>query len=253
MHAIPAQADGTQCQRVIVSGDPSYQPFSWYDGKTMRGAALEVVTKALQRIQLPYEVRYVGPFARLLLETKSGGVDIIVELKDLPERRAFLDYSNTAMFLNPIAIFTRKDEQIPYHDWNDLRGLHGGITNANKFGGGFDEFLVDNLTVEVANDIKGNFDKLARRHIDYFITSYYPGMNYLMESGRLADFKTLRPYVTESANYVAWSKTSPCADRMRELDNALSNMESEGEIRKIVDAHLDTWRTGGQATKNAIK
>ncbi len=210
----------------------------------MRGAALEIVTRALSKIGLPYETRYVGPFARLMLEAQHGTVDIIVEMKNIPERQQQFEFSHTAIFLNPIAIFTRIDEQIPYREWNDLRGLHGGITNANRFGADFDNFIAQNLTIETANDIKGNFDKLARRHIDYFVSAYYPGMNFLIQQGRQREFKVLQPYATESANFVGWSKASACLLRIDEFDHTLSEMEASGEIAEIVNRYLDAWRKG---------
>jgi polar amino acid transport system substrate-binding protein len=241
-----AQAGGT-CERVVISGDPNYAPFSWYEGNSMRGAALEIVTHALIKIGLPYETRYVGPFARVMQDAQHGLVDIIVEMKNIPERQQAFEFSHTAIFLNPIAIFTRADEEIPYHEWNDLRGLRGGITNANRFGSDFDSFIAQNLTIETANDIKGNFDKLGHRHIDYFITAYYPGMNYLMQQKRQGEFKVLRPYAIESANFVGWSKASSCLPRLAELDQTLSEMEAGGEIEEIVNRYLDAWRKGNPA------
>jgi len=240
--AMPFARAGGGCQHVVVSGDPSYAPFSWYDGKAMRGAALEIVTRALTKIDLPYEARYVGPFARLMQDAEHGLVDVIVEMKDIPERQTQFDFSHTAIFLNPIAIFTRADAEIAYHDWGDLRELRGGVTNANRFGGDLDAFIAQNLTVETANDIKSNFDKLARRHIDYFITAYYPGMNYLIQQKRQGEFKALQPYATETANFVGWSKASPCLSRLEELDHILSAMEASGEIAEIVDRYLSSWR-----------
>jgi polar amino acid transport system substrate-binding protein len=244
---------GSGCTRVIVSGDPNYSPFSWYDGKAMRGAAQEIVARALDKIGLPHETRYAGPFARMMLEAEHGAVDIVAELKDIPERQSLFAFSHTAMFLNPIAVFTRTDAKIQYDQWGDLRSLRGGITNANRFGGGFDEFMAENLTVELANDIKGNFDKLAHRHIDYFVTAYYPGMNYLVQAKRQAEFKALQPYVTESANYVGWSKASGCLSRLPELDQALSSMEASGEIAKIINHYLDEWRADTLANKSNAK
>jgi len=235
-------ADVRQCQRVVVSGDPDYRPFSWYDGKTMQGASIEITSKVLDRIKLPYEVRYVGPFARVLLSAKFGDVDIIAELKNKPEREQYLTFSSTAIFTNPIAVFTLKGKEFPYRVWHDLAGKRGGITNGNQFGGGFDEYLAADLNVETATDIKVNFDKLAHNRIDYFVTAYYPGMTYLIEERRLDEFSALQPYVTESANYVGWSKASPCLDRLHDFEAALSDMTRSGETARIVKSYLELWK-----------
>ena len=69
------------CQKVVVTADPEYPPYAWYDGETLRGASVDVVLAVLQAIKLPYELRYVGPFVRVLQNARVGDVDIVTELK----------------------------------------------------------------------------------------------------------------------------------------------------------------------------
>src|SRR6185437_956209 len=161
------------CAKVIVSGDPNYPPFSWYDGHVMRGVAIDIAQRAFEHAGIPFEVRYVGPFNRVLQSARNGTVDLVAELKDTPERREYLAYSSVAIFSNPVAVFVRGDSKLAYREWKDLAGLHGGITLGNKFGGGFDEYLAQSLSVESANSIASNFAKLQLGRIDYFVNSYY--------------------------------------------------------------------------------
>jgi polar amino acid transport system substrate-binding protein len=55
-----------QCARVIVSADPAYPPVQWYDGETLPGASIEIAKRVINESQIPYEVRYGGPFPRLI-------------------------------------------------------------------------------------------------------------------------------------------------------------------------------------------
>ncbi len=234
----PCMAAEGACERVVLAGDPEYPPFSWYDGHAMRGAAIEIVQKALERAGIPYEVRYVGPFNRVLLSAKNGSVDVVAELKDRPERREYLVFSKTAIYSNPVAVFVRSDRKIVYREWKDLVGLHGGVTLGNKFGGGFDDYLERSLAVESANGIATNFTKLELGRIDYFVNSYYPALSYLESEHKITQFKALHPFVTESSNFVGWSKSSPCLARLEEFDHALAAMLKSGEIKRILESNL---------------
>ena len=236
--ACAAAATESACPRVVISGDPDYPPFSWYDGHTMRGSAIEIAQKGFEHAGISYEVRYVGPFNRVLQSAKNGTVDVIAELKDRPERHDYLAYSKVAIFSNPVAVFVRGDSKIAFHGWKDLAGLHGGITLGNKFGGGFDEFLAQSLTVESANGIANNFTKLELGRIDYFVNSYYPALNYLESERKTEQFKTLRPFVTESSNFAGWARSSPCLARLDEFDRILTGMVKSGEVRRIHDSNL---------------
>lgn len=243
-------ASAAACKRVILTGDPDYPPFSWYENNVFRGSAMEIAERALHRIKVPYEIRYVGPFQKVLEAAKEGKVDLIAELKNTPERRAYLTYSDVPIFANPVAIFTRADRKIPYESWDDLVGLKGGITVDNKFGGGLDEFVTNRLTVETNSRIGLNFSKLASGQIDYFINSYYPALSYLVRERKESEFRLLQPFATTSDNFVGWSKASPCIGKLTEFDAALSAMVRSGEVRRILDDNLDRLRQGrmrGQA------
>ena len=236
--AFAAQAGERACAKVVLSGDPDYPPFSWYDGHAMHGSAIEIAQRAFEHAGILYEVRYVGPFNRVLQSAKNGSIDVIAELKDTPERRDYLAFSRVAIFNNPVAVFVRNDSKLAFHEWKDLAGLHGGITLGNKFGGGFDEFLAQSLTVESANGIANNFAKLDLGRIDYFVNSYYPALNTLETEHKAGQFKALHPFVTESSNFVGWAKGSPCLARLGEFDRILSGMVKSGEVKHILESNL---------------
>jgi polar amino acid transport system substrate-binding protein len=237
-----AAADASSCKRVILTGDPDYPPYSWYENNALKGSAIEIVGLALKRIQLPYEIHYAGAFPKVLSAASEGQVDLIAELKNTPERREYLAFSDVSLFANPVAVFTRADQKLTYGRWEDLIGLRGGVTVHNKFGGGLDEFIDNRLTVESASRIGDNFTKLAKGRIDYFINSYYPALSYLIREGRETDFKVLQPFAVASDNFVGWSKASPCIGKLSEFDTALAAMVRSGEVRRILETNLDRLR-----------
>ena len=239
---VALQSAFADCKRLVVSADPEYPPFAWYDGKTLRGTSIDVTTSILRSLKIPYEVHYMGPFLRVLKRAENGDVDIIAELKNTPERRVYLDYTETPIFSNEVSVFVRKNNPIKYKTWSDLAKYRGGITIGNKFGGGFDEFLTDHLKIEEAPHIRNNFEKLASGRIDYFINSYYPAIVYLITDNLEKDFVALQPPITSNNNFVGWSKKSSCLSYMAAFDKALTKMIHNGETSKILELNMDAIR-----------
>jgi len=240
--ASPAGA-ADACHKVVVSADPEFPPFAWYDGKTLRGASVDVVLTVLRGMKLPYELRYSGPFLRLLHSAEIGQVDIIAELKRTPDREVFLAYAETPIFQNPTSVFVRAGEGIKaFSGRESLRGLVGGVTRGTRFGGGLDEFMAAHLKVEEGPGIRENFNKLEAKRFDYFISPHYPAMTYLVTSGQEQQFEVLRPFVAEANVYVGWSRKSPCLSRLKEFDAMLRRYLAVTKVTTMVNASFDDWR-----------
>jgi len=237
--AVPA----AECRKVIVSADPEFPPFAWYDGQTLRGASVDVVLTVLRAINLPYELRYAGPFLRLLHNAELGEVDIITELKRTPDREVYLAYAETPIFANPTSVFVRAGEPIRgFVGRESLRGLKGGVTRGTRFGGDLDEYLAAQLNVEVGPGIRENFSKLEARRFDYFVSPHYPAMTYLVTSGLENRFEVLKPYVAEANAYVGWSRKSPCLDRLQVFDAALERYLAGINASLIINSSFADWR-----------
>jgi len=240
--AASAQA-ADACRKVVVSADPEFPPLAWYDGKTLRGASVDVVLTVLRGMKLPYELRYAGPFLRLLHSAEIGQVDIITELKRTPEREAYLAYAETPIFQNPTSVFVRAGEGIKgFSGRESLRGLAGGVTRGTRFGGGLDEYVAEHLKVEEGPGIKENFSKLEAHRFDYFISPHYPAMTYLVTSGQESQFEVLKPFVAEANVYVGWSRKSPCLDRLKEFDAMLRRYMGGIKPATMVNSSFDDWR-----------
>jgi polar amino acid transport system substrate-binding protein len=238
-----AAAPAAECRKVVVSADPEFPPFAWYDGQTLRGASVDVVLTVLQAIKLPYELRYAGPFLRLLHSAETGEVDIITELKRNSEREVYLAYAETPIFSNPTSVFVRAGEPIRgFTGRESLHGLRGGATRGTRFGGGLDEYLETQLNVEIGPGIRENFSKLEARRVDYFVSPHYPAMTYLVTSGLENHFEVLKPYVAEANAYVGWSRLSPCLGRLKDFDAALRRYLVNVNANQLLNTSFADWR-----------
>lgn len=235
---LAALSQDKKCSKIVISADSDYAPLHWYNGKQLTGASIEIATTALNALGIAYEVRYVGPFHRVLKDAQKGEIDMISSLKETPERLEYLAFTNVALFSNPIAVFVAKNRNFSYTGWSDLIGKKGGITLGNQFGNGFDEFLKKNLQVESEQKAYMNFKKLELGRIDYLITGYYSGLAYLAESGQSDTFSALKPYVADSDNFIAMTKSSPCVKHLKSLNLQLESMRREGKLKLILDKYI---------------
>lgn len=239
-----------QCQRLVVTADPSYPPLHWYDGDTLQGASIEIARRVLDDLRIPYEVRYVGPFPRIVAMARHGEVDLIATLKKTPEREEFLLYPKTPALPNPVAVFMAREAQFAYNEWSDLVGRRGGITRGNQFGGGLDEYIREQLTVEEANSPENNFGKLALGRIDYFVTGYYTGMAYLLKRGDEARFVARTPYLVDTPNYLALTRNGKCADKLEKIEARLAALKKSGVLDELVRKSFQRWKSNPTLVEN---
>lgn len=231
-----------QCTHVVLAADPDYPPLHWYDGKDMQGASISIAKRVLEDLKIPYEVRYLGPFPRVLAAAGYGDIDMLVTLKKTPEREAFLLFPKTPALSNPVAVFTARDHPFPFKSRADLVGLTGGITRDNVFGDGFDEYMKQFLRVEIANSPENNFSKLGSGRIDYFITGYYAGMAYLLKRGDEERFVAMSPFLVDTPNYVALTRKGHCAGLLDAIDMRLSQLKKSGVLDELIRQAFALWK-----------
>jgi polar amino acid transport system substrate-binding protein len=75
-----------QCARLVLAADPDYPPLHWYDGTNMQGASIAIAKRVLDDLKIPFEVRYLGPFPRVMAAAERGDIDMVATLKKTPER-----------------------------------------------------------------------------------------------------------------------------------------------------------------------
>ncbi|WDZ95061.1 transporter substrate-binding domain-containing protein [Herbaspirillum sp. WKF16] len=251
--AVITPARAAECTKLVVSADSDYAPLHWYDGKQLTGASIEIARRALTALEIPFEIRYVGPFHRVLKEAESGDVAMVASLKKTPERLQYLAYTSVPLFSNPIAVFVARERRFAYAGWQDLVGKRGAVTQGNQFGGGFDEFLREHLTVQSAQKVYMNFTKLDSGSIDYLVTGYYNGQVYLSQTNQSDRFVALRPYVSETDNFIALSKASPCVKYLPRINAQLELMQSRGELRAVLERQAAEMKINAHVATAAPK
>lgn len=230
-----------ECKKVRISADPDYPPLHWYDGHNFHGTSITVATRVLKKMGVPYEVQYVGPFARVLLLGEKGQIDMITTLKITPERQQWLSFTEQPTFANPIAAFTLIPKMFPYMEWANLKGKRGGVTRGNRFGEPFDTYAQQYLELEEGNSLDQNFKKLEWERIDYFITGYYAGMAYVRANRLEKKIAVLDPFILSKDNYIAFVKSSPCAALLPRFNREMVKWLRQHQVKELLEASGKEW------------
>ncbi|KQW42470.1 MULTISPECIES: ABC transporter substrate-binding protein [unclassified Roseateles] len=236
-----------ECRHVVFSANPDYPPFSWSDRGKLYGASIELTERILRELAVPAEVRYLGPWNRVLRAAKSGQIDLVTALKFTAERDAYLLFTSARFSANPVAVFARAEAPFDYHGWDDLVGRVGLISRGDRFGEGFDEFLQGKLTVQTSNNVEDGFANLARKRGDYFVTGYYAGRAYLAGKGLETRVVALTPMVNQGSVHHGFSRASPCKELVGQMAEKLRRYEADGTTERLLAQYLEKWRATAQS------
>lgn len=234
--AMPCMA-ASQCETLVYATNPAYPPYGWSEDQlSYRGASIDLLP-----LLVPAGVKLkavVYPWKRAQQMAQEGRIDLLLSLRKTPERETYLLFSHHPIFANPIAIFRLRGKQNSMDDWQTLVGLRGGVSLGDTFGSKFDLFLQQHLTVETADSMQENFEKLRLGRIDYFVSGQYAGHYYLHRQSMEREIEVLSPPVTNESIHIGFSRRSPCQALEPYVSARLQELEQSGYIKRLLDSYL---------------
>lgn len=248
----PAPAEGAErlrgqdgrCDELVYSANPSYPPYHRVgeDGR-LEGASIDLLKMvAPQGLVLKPAVL---PWKRALALAEQGEVDLLLSLRNTPERAKFLAFTSARAFQNPIVVFAREDRTFPFASWADLKGRRGGISLGDTFGEGFDEYWRAELTIEEAKNMEANFEKLEAGRIEYFVTSKFVGQAYCLRRPLKHGIVQLGKPISNQDIHFGFSKRSPCVDLVEQMGRKLQELDKLGVPEQLLRVHMRRLKKGG--------
>lgn len=231
-----------QCTRVVFSANPDYPPYHWADGDRIVGASVALTGRILDELGVSWEARFVGPWPRVLKSAEYGEIDLVVSLKPTPEREAYLDFTRAPAFPNPMAVFVARARPLKFEVPEDLVGKRGGRSSGDRFGDSFDRFAEKRLTIEDADSLAVNFNKLLANRIDYVVTGLYTGRAHLLGAGQADRIVPLPRPVNEGFIHHGFVRRSPCAALRAAVDTALAAAQRSGLAARLLEEALQQWQ-----------
>ncbi|MCG8634790.1 MAG: transporter substrate-binding domain-containing protein [Desulfobacterales bacterium] len=176
----------------------------------------------------------VTPWARAMVNFKSGKADILFPTGKNSERLKIFNYSQEPTNEANFVIYVRADTVLDWKGLDGLKGLAIGVKRDFNYGdrwkqaAGFEKYSV--------TEISQGFKMLDARRIDGFLGYEYNWDYYLKQKKISGLFKKL-PSVGRSAEYPAALKTNPKGQALLDLfDTGKRRLIETGRLAEIKQA-----------------
>ncbi len=251
--AASAGAQEGVCTRLVASGNPQYAPYLWRDpGDDSRliGANAELMQWLSREVNLPIEVRYVGPWSRVQEEARAGRIDLIAGAFFTLPRTEYMDYVHPPFRETRSVVLVRNAKPINFKRWADLQSLGGLTVVNNSFGEEFDRFMKEKLSITRVATLEQALRMLELGRGDYLLYEDSPAMAYMGGLG-IKGVKVLEPPVAQERLYVTVSHRSPCntPELRGALARAMYKLQRLPLMVEFVERGSQLWKTKPAATE----
>ncbi len=225
---------------MIISGHPNYPPLMWKQGETITGASADLIKLICKELEIPYEIKWGGPWQRVQALAKAGSFDFIVGIYSNEDRRGFLEYTIPYMS-DPIAVTVLKDKTFEFKSREDLIGKTGVTMHGDSFGQDFDNYIKTKLDLKRAYTVDAIFKNLIAGRVEYILWGYYPIITNSSEVGVYDKIDILEPSVVTENMYMAFSKKSPFKNHLQEVNRVIKRFKVDGTINMIIERNLSIY------------
>ncbi len=219
----------------ITLGVYDYPPF--LGEHLSRGGVLEELSIAIFK-QAGYDTRRVSmPFARLVVASRIGEVDVIVGLWHTPEREPHFLFSSNTLLSTPVGLYKQRGALISFTPEADLSQFIIGMPRGYAIPPGFGLRAQNLLSLD---DDYQALNMLSRGRIDLAIISqdladYLFHTHGELNSGRL---EFIEPALGVQHFYMAISRSHPQHRQLlRDFDRAFLDLHQRGTIGAIIRKH----------------
>ncbi len=224
----------SHAENIIVMGDDSPP----YMGRSLEnyGFLPEVISTALSDSKYNIDIQIV-PWARAILNAKSGSIDAILGVYFTEERDQYLLYSDPIIEVQTV-LFSHPSDELKFSKLSDLSNYRIGIVRGSSYGSEFDNASF--LKKEVATTELQNIRKLMLRRIDLIAGA--KNVIYYLHSKKL-DYPEntiidLKPALDSRPLYIGFTKKRGKSNDIREKFNkALKAMNVDGRLNSIAKKH----------------
>ena len=226
---------------LIVSGNPEYPPITWKENKTIVGVSAKLAKTIFTELEIPFEIKYTGPWSRVQANAKAGKIDMICSAYINPQRQTYMVYTIPFM-KDPVSVFTWREKSFTFKKWEDLIVKRGNTVRGESYGEKFDQFMEQKLKVEKVSRTIQNFKKLEAKRVDYAIIGLYPGLASASITGFQNKIEVLENPILSENFYMAISKKSKFKYLLPKVNKIIKRLKDEGLIQKWIKEYQDYYK-----------
>jgi polar amino acid transport system substrate-binding protein len=200
------------------------------------GANADIIKVIVRKLDARLEIK-TAPFKRRLQMMEDGEIDFLVGLMKDPERERYIHfiyppYKNRS----DTVFFVLRGKTAMVRRYEDLYHLRTGIVVGSKYFPKFDDDT--RLNTEVCPFAESNFKKLVAGRIDVAVFPESAGIDLIDRLGikehvAAADYR----YTRQKNVYIGISKKSRLMNSIRQVEDTLSSMIENGELRQAIVEH----------------
>jgi polar amino acid transport system substrate-binding protein len=231
-------SDAYPASLVLVAADSA--PTAYMENGRPSGILVDVVTEAFRRSGHPFEIQLM-PWARCLAEIRSGRVDGIFSVFQLPDRNEFLAYTSIPIITQVLAFFVPADSDLNFGgDIAQLRSFRIGTIRGTSYGTKVDSALNGGVwsTVVETNNIDSLVGMLALKRIDLAVGYRHVVLEAARKKGYLSKIKELSPSIDVIPSYLAFTRQRDYSEEVASFDRALTSMKNDQSFRAIYEKYL---------------
>lgn len=238
--------EAAACSSLKATGNPEYPPFLWQveQSNLLHGAVASLMVQLSDRIDIPIETVYVGPWSRSQQEVRSGRVDLMAGAFYTSERADYMEYFAPAMMFTKSVVWQAESAPFNYSVWPDLEGRWGVTVINNSFGQEFDEYAKQKLNLLTVASLEQALSMLEAGRADYVLYEKNPAMAYVQRMGLEGVVLPVDPSVSSEGLFLTISKMSPCntPEVKSKIATALRELVDEGVPQQVLVDALTEWR-----------
>jgi len=239
-------AQTPSCKSLVATGNPEYSPYLWRDptdDSRLIGANADLMQLLSKEIGVPIEVKYLGSWARVQEQAKSGRVDLIAGAFFTLPRLEYMDYFHPAFRSTRTVIWTPAKNTFPYKTWSDLKGRKGLTVINNSFGEAFDRYAKEFLQIDEVSQLEQAFRMLGVGRAQYIVYEEDPGLA-LAAKLSYTELKTSSVAVSNEGLHLTLSHLSPCntGELRGRIAKALHKLTKDNVMKQLVETNIQRWR-----------
>ena len=212
-------------EKTINLAATEYPP---YYGKDLEnhGFMTELVVEAFARVDYDVTVKFL-PWKRALESTKTGKHDGLFTVWYREEREEWFVFSDP-LPANELGFYKRKDRDISYQNYDDLKPFSIGVVRGYASPPGFDDA---GLKTSLANDDEQNLRKLQKGRVDLVLIDKITGKFQIDSklSSEQGELEWIEPPLHVDIQYLVISKKiADYEATLRDFNKGLAEIDADG-------------------------
>ena len=221
-------------QRTLNIAATEYPP---YYGKDLEnnGFMSEIIVTAFNRSGHDIDIQFL-PWKRALEGTKAGKHDGLFTVWYRKEREEWFVFSNP-LPANELGFYRRKDQDISFTSFDNLKPYTIGIVRGYVSPPGFDEA---GLKTSLAKDDEENLRKLHKGRVDLVLTDKIVGRHIISTKipDAVSELEWIDPPAHTDIQYLVISKKAKdYAAILADFNTGLAEIEADGTVQAIMTKH----------------